>query len=68
MLKTELEQVIKNQAVTIQNLTDKIKLLREQNAYLMQKRYGKSSEQVQSGQVNLFKQEVEINEDDEDIP
>lgn len=39
MSKEELEQLVKN-------LTDEIKLLREQIAYLMQKHYGRSSEQV----------------------
>lgn len=44
--KQTLEQIIKQQAATIQNLTDEIKLLREQVQYLMQKRYGKSYEQM----------------------
>lgn len=46
MAKTDLEKIIAQQATTIQNLTDEIKLLREQVAYLTQKRYGKSSEQM----------------------
>lgn len=44
--KQTLEQIIKQQAATIQNLTDEIKLLLEQVQYLMQKRYGKSYEQM----------------------
>ena len=44
--KQTLEQIIKQQAATIQNLTDDIKLLLEQVQYLMQKRYGKSYEQM----------------------
>ena len=55
MVKTDLEQIIAQQATTIQNLTDEIKLLREQVAYLTQKRYGKSSEQMPlNGQISLF--------------
>lgn len=53
-----LEKIIEQQAATIQNLTDEIKLLREQVQYLAQKRYGKSSEQMpQSGQMNLFEED-----------
>ena len=55
MSQENLEKIIAQQATTIQNLTDEIKLLREQVAYLTQKRYGKSSEQMPlSGQLNLF--------------
>ena len=55
MSKENLEKIIAQQATTIQNLTDEIKLLREQVAYLTQKRYDKSSEQMPlSGQLNLF--------------
>lgn len=46
MSQENLEKIIAQQATTIQNLTDEIKLLREQVAYLTQKRYGKSSEQT----------------------
>lgn len=54
MSKENLEKIIAQQATTIQNLTDEIKLLREQVAYL----YGKSSEQMPlSGQLNLFDEE-----------
>ncbi|NYS49920.1 hypothetical protein HZY93_08345 [Streptococcus danieliae] len=37
-------EIIKQQASTIQSLTEEISLLREQVAYLTQKLYGKSSE------------------------
>ena len=46
MSQENLEKIIAQQATTIQNLTDEIKLLREQVAYLTQKRYGKSSAQT----------------------
>lgn len=62
-----LEKIIEQQAATIQNLTDEIKLLREQVQYLTQKRYGRSSEQMsQSGQMNLF--EADETSDDDDRP
>ena len=55
MSQENLEKIIAQQATTIQNLTDEIKLLREQVAYLTQKRYGKSSEQMPlNGQPSLF--------------
>ena len=55
MSQENLEKIISQQATTIQNLTDEIKLLREQVAYLTQKRYGKSSEQMPlNGQTSLF--------------
>ncbi len=55
MSQENLEKIIAQQATTIQNLTDEIKLLREQVAYLTQKRYGKSSEQMPlNGQTSLF--------------
>ena len=55
MSQENLEKIIPQQATTIQNLTDEIKLLREQVAYLTQKRYGKSSEQMSlNGQTSLF--------------
>ena len=58
MSEENLEKIIAQQATTIQNLTDEIKLLREQVAYLTQKRYGKLSEQMPlSGQLNLFDEE-----------
>ena len=46
MSEETLEKIIAQQAATIQNLTDDIKLLLEQVQYLMQKRYGKSYEQM----------------------
>ena len=55
MSQENLEKIIAQQATTIQNLTDEIKLLREQVAYLTQKRYGKYSEQTPlNGQTSLF--------------
>lgn len=55
MAKTNLEKIIAQQATTIQNLTDEIMLLREQIAYLTQKRFGKSSEQMSlNEQTSLF--------------
>ena len=55
MSQENLEKIIAQQATTIQNLTDEIKLLREQVASLTQKRYGKSSEQTPlNGQTRLF--------------
>lgn len=67
MSETTLEKIIQDQAATIRNLTEEIALLREQVAYLTQKRYGKSSEQMPiSGQTSLF-EEDQVNEDD-DLP
>ncbi len=64
MSEENLEKIIAQQATTIQNLTDEIKLLREQVAYLTQKRYGKSSEQMPlSGQLNLFDEEKQDSDD-----
>lgn len=55
MSEENLEKIIAQQATTIQNLTDEIKLLREQVPYLTQKHYGKSSEQMSlNGQTSLF--------------
>ena len=68
MAQENLEKIIAQQATTIQNLTDEIKLLREQIAYLTQKRYGKSSEQTQvNGQTSLF-DEPDEQKDDGDYP
>ena len=67
MSETSLEKIIQAQAATIRNLTEEISLLREQVAYLTQKRYSKSSEQMPlSGQTSLF-EEDQISEDD-DLP
>lgn len=61
--ETTLEKIIQEQAITIRNLTEEISLLREQVAYLTQKRYGKSSEQKpMSGQTSLFG-ETNLDED-----
>lgn len=67
MSETTLEKIIQDQAATIRNLTEEIALLREQVAYLTQKRYGKSTEQMPfSGQTSLFDEE-QVNEDG-DLP
>ena len=64
MSEENLEKIIAQQVTTIQNLTDEIKLLREQVAYLTQKRYGKSSEQMPlSGQLKLFDEEKQDSDD-----
>ena len=64
MSETTLEKIIQDQAATIRNLTEEIALLREKVAYLTQKRYGKSSEQMPlSGQTSLF-EEDQASEDD----
>lgn len=62
--------IIAQQAATIQNLTDEIKLLREQVAYFTQKQYGRSSEQMPSdGQMNLFDEQDSYSDaDDGDCP
>ena len=63
--ETTLEKIIQEQAITVRNLTEEISLLREQVAYLTQKRYGKSSEQMpMSGQTSLFG-EINLDEDGE---
>ena len=64
MSEENLEKIIAQQVTTIQNLTDEIKLLREQVAYLTQKRYGKSSEQMLlSGHLNLFDEKKQDSDD-----
>ncbi|MEX5397668.1 transposase [Streptococcus sp. ZJ93] len=65
----ELVEIIKQQASTIDNLTNELALLREQVAYLTQKLYGKSSEKVvyQPGQLSLFGEESLL-EEDADLP
>lgn len=68
MSETTLEKIIQDQATTIRNLTEEIALLREQVAYLTQKRYGKSSEQMPiTGQTSLF-EETNTIEEDGDLP
>lgn len=65
MSETTLEKIIQEQATTIRNLTEEIALLREQVAYLTQKKYGKSSEQMpMTGQTSLFEAD-QTNEDGE---
>ena len=67
MTEAESKEIIKSLTTTINNLNEEIALLREQVAYLTQKRYGKSSEQMTlSGQTSLF-EEDQISEDD-DLP
>ena len=67
MTEAESKEIIKSLTTTINNLNEEIVLLREQVAYLTQKRYGKSSEQMPiSGQTSLFKED-QISEDD-DLP
>lgn len=65
----ELLEIVKQQASTIQSLTEEISLLREQVAYLTQKLYGKSSEKnpVQPGQMSLFGEE-EPTQENFDLP
>ena len=65
MAKTDKE-IIAQQAITIQNLTEEVKLLREQITYLTQKRYGKSSEQMPlNGKMSLFDDETTTQDDGE---
>ncbi len=63
-------EIIKQQASTIQSLTEENSLLREQVAYLTQKLYGKSSEKntVQPGQMSLFGEEETPSQEDSDLP
>lgn len=61
MSQENLEKIIAQQAATIQNMADEVKLLRKQVVYLMQKRYGKSSEQMPT---RLF-DELETQDDGE---
>ena len=65
MTEAESKEIIKNLTTTINNLNEEIALLREQVAYLTQKKYGKSSEQMpMSGQTSLFG-ETNLDEDGE---
>lgn len=62
-------EIIKGLMTTINNLNEEISFLREQVAYLTQKRYGKSSEQTPlSGQTSLFDEENFAGDEDEDLP
>ncbi|KRL86310.1 transposase [Lactobacillus kalixensis] len=65
MTEAESKEIIKNLTTTINNLNEEIALLREQVAYLTQKKYGKSSEQMpMTGQTSLFEAD-QTNEDGE---
>ena len=65
----ELLKIIQQQSATIDSLTNELALLREQVAYLTQKLYGKSSEKSDcpSGQLSLFEEEQNL-EEDSDLP
>ena len=54
MSQENLEKIIAQQATTIQNLTDEIKLLRDQVANLTQKRYGQSSERPRRRRADYY--------------
>lgn len=70
MTKVETkDETIQGLMATINNLNEEIALLREQVAYLTQKRYGKSSEQMPlSGQTSLFDEDGFDSDEDEDLP
>ena len=70
MTKVETkDETIQGLMATINNLNEEIALLREQVAYLTQKRYGKSSEQMPlSGQTSLFDEDGFDSNEDEDLP
>lgn len=65
----DLLKIIQQQSATIDSLTNELALLREQVAYLTQKLYGKSSEKsvCPSGQLSLFEEEQNL-EEDSDLP
>ena len=65
----DLLKIIQQQSATIDSLTNELTLLREQVAYLTQKLYGKSSEKsvCPSGQLSLFEEEQNL-EEDSDLP
>nr|BAM95113.1 putative transposase remnant, IS66 family [Streptococcus suis] len=65
----ELLAIIKQQATTIDVMTNELALLREQVAYLTQKLYGKSSEKLpqMSGQLSLFEEDG-LPEEESDLP
>lgn len=60
---------MKSQDKIIESLRNELTLLREQVAYLTQKRYGKSSKKLTypSGQLSLF-EEDQLPEEDIDLP
>lgn len=65
MTEAEAKEIIKSLTTTINNLNEEIALLREQVAYLTQKRYGTSSEQtLMTGQTSLFEEDKTSEEDD----
>lgn len=70
MTKVETkDETIQGLMATINNLNEEIALLREQVAYLTQKRYGKSSEQMPLfGQTSLFDEDGFDSNEDEDLP
>ena len=70
MTKVEAkDETIQGLMATINNLNEEIALLREQVAYLTQKRYGKSSEQMPlSGQTSLFDEDGFDSDEDKDLP
>lgn len=70
MTKVETkDETIQGLMATINNLNEEIALLREQVAYLTQKRYGKSSEQMPlSGKTSLFDEDGFDSNEDEDLP
>lgn len=65
----ELLAIIKQQATTIEVMSNELVLLREQVAYLTQKLYGKSSEKLpqMSGQLSLFEEDG-LSEEESDLP
>ncbi|MFH0372442.1 transposase [Streptococcus sp. A22] len=65
----ELLAIIKQQATTIEVMSNELALLREQVAYLTQKLYGKSSEKLpqMSGQLSLFEEDG-LSEEESDLP
>ena len=65
----ELLVIVKQQAATIDSLTNELALLREQVTYLTQKLYGKSSEKsiYPAGQISLFEEET-LPDEESDLP
>lgn len=65
----ELLAIIKQQATTIEVMSNELALLREQVAYLTQKLYGKSSEKLpqMSGKLSLFEEDG-LPEEESDLP
>ena len=62
-------KITKQQATTIEVMSNELVLLREQVAYLTQKLYGKSSEKLpqMSGQLSLFEEDG-LSEEESDLP